>query len=210
MRIRFAFLTALLLSGTALPARTEEQVTPPSATPPGTEPPPAATPPSVAPTKQGRLDQLFAELRRERNEKAAERIAGRIWNEWNQSGSASIDLMMQWAQKATEDQKFDVALDFLDQVVTLQPDYAEGWNRRATVHFLMKNYGKSMADIDRTLQLEPRHFGALSGLAQIMADTGHKQSALEAWQKVLAIYPMMRSAQNQVSTLSEELAGEGI
>ncbi|MBN9549211.1 MAG: hypothetical protein J0H31_10115 [Alphaproteobacteria bacterium] len=202
MRIRFAFLTALLLSGTALPAGAEEVQ--------GALPPDAATPPPAAPTKQGRLDQLFAELKRERNEKAAERIAGRIWNEWNQSGSASVDLMMQWAQKATEDQKFDVALDFLDQVVTLQPDYAEGWNRRATVHFLMKNYGKSMADIDRTLQLEPRHFGALSGLAQIMAETGHKQSALEAWQKVLAIYPMMRSAQNQVSTLSEELAGEGI
>ncbi|TIP32118.1 MAG: hypothetical protein E5X69_30870, partial [Mesorhizobium sp.] len=93
------------------------------------------TPPPAAPTKQGRLDQLFTELKRERNEKPAERIAGRIWNEWNQSGSASIDLMMQWAQKATEDQKFDVALDFLDQIVTLQPDYAEGWNRRATVHF---------------------------------------------------------------------------
>jgi tetratricopeptide (TPR) repeat protein len=206
MRIRFAFLAALLLSGAASPAGAEEVqgALPPDATPP------AATPPPAAPTKQGRLDQLFAELKRERNDRAAERIAGRIWNEWNQSGSASIDLMMQWAQKATEDQKFDVALDFLDQVVTLQPDYAEGWNRRATVHFLMKNYGKSMADIDRTLQLEPRHFGALSGLAQIMAETGHKQSALEAWQKVLAIYPMMRSAQNQVSTLSEELAGEGI
>ncbi|TPJ78498.1 hypothetical protein [Mesorhizobium sp. B2-6-2] len=205
MRIRFAFLAALLLSGTALPAGAE---TVPGALPPDAAPP-AATPPA-APTRQGRLDQLFAELKRERNEKAAERIAGRIWNEWNQSGSASIDLMMRWAQKATEDQKFDVALDFLDQVVTLQPDYAEGWNRRATVHFMMKNYGKSMADIDRTLELEPRHFGALSGLAQIMAETGHKQSALEAWQKVLAIYPMMRSAQNQVSTLSEELAGEGI
>ncbi|RWH01721.1 MAG: hypothetical protein EOQ71_23280, partial [Mesorhizobium sp.] len=172
--------------------------------------PPAITPPPVASTRQGRLDQLFADLRRERNEKAAERIAGRIWNEWNQSGSASIDLMMRWAQRAAEDQKFDVALDFLDQVVTLQPDYAEGWNRRATVHFLMKNYGKSMSDIDHTLRLEPRHFGALSGLAQIMAETGHKQSALEAWQKVLTIYPMMRSAQGQVSTLSEDLAGEGI
>jgi tetratricopeptide (TPR) repeat protein len=206
MRIRFAFLTALLLSGAALPAGAEEVQ---GALPPDAAPP-AATPPPVAPTKQGRLDQLFAELKRERNEKAAERIAGRIWNEWNQSGSASVDLMMQWAQKATQDQKFDVALDFLDQVVTLQPDYAEGWNRRATVHFMMKNYGKSMADIDRTLQLEPRHFGALSGLAQIMAETGHKQSALEAWQKVLTIYPMMRSAQDQVSTLSEELAGEGI
>ncbi|WP_434724311.1 tetratricopeptide repeat protein [Mesorhizobium sp. RIZ17] len=206
MRIRFAFLAALLLSGAALPAGAEEVQ---GALPPDAAPP-AATPPPVAPTKQGRLDQLFAELKRERNEKAAERIAGRIWNEWNQSGSASVDLMMQWAQKATQDQKFDVALDFLDQVVTLQPDYAEGWNRRATVHFMMKNYGKSMADIDRTLQLEPRHFGALSGLAQIMAETGHKQSALEAWQKVLTIYPMMRSAQDQVSTLSEELAGEGI
>ncbi|MDX8499644.1 hypothetical protein RFM99_14580 [Mesorhizobium sp. VK4C] len=204
MRILFASFAALLLFG--MPVWAEEPAKPPAATPP-----PAITPPPpAASTRQGRLDQLFGDLRHERNEKAAERIAGRIWNEWSQSGSASIDLMMQWAQKATEDQKFDVALDFLDQVVTLQPDYAEGWNRRATVHFLMKNYGKSMADIDHTLQLEPRHFGALSGLAQIMAETGHKQSALEAWQKVLTIYPMMRSAQDQVSTLSEELAGEGI
>jgi len=198
MRILFALATTLLLSGTVLPAsvspvRADDAVAAP-----------------VATTRQARLDQLFTELKRERNEKAAERIAQRIWGEWAESGSASIDLMMQWSQKATEDQKYDVALDFLDQVVTLQPTYAEGWNRRATVHFLMKNYGKSMSDIDHTLQLEPRHFGALSGLAQIMADTGHKQSALEAWQKVLAIYPMMRSAQNQVSALSEELAGEGI
>ena len=198
MRIRFAFLATLCLSGAVLPAAilpawADDPVAPPAAT-----------------TKQARLDQLFADLKRERNEKAAERIAGRIWGEWAQSGSASVDLMMQWSQKAMENQKYDVALDFLDQVVTLQPAYAEGWNRRATVHFMMKNYGKSMSDIDHTLHLEPRHFGALSGLAQIMADTGHKQSALEAWQKVLAIYPMMRSAQNQVSALSEELAGEGI
>ncbi|QPC90455.1 tetratricopeptide repeat protein [Mesorhizobium sp. INR15] len=194
MRILFAFLTALLFSGVmSLPARADDPAAPP-----------------VAMTKQARLDQLFSDLKRERNEKAAERIAGNIWSEWFQSGSASIDLMMQWSQKAIEGQKFDVALDFLDQVVTLQPTYAEGWNRRATVHFMMKNYGKSMSDIDHTLQLEPRHFGALSGLAQIMALTGRKQSALEAWQKVLVIYPMMRSAQDQVATISEELAGEGI
>jgi len=199
MRIAFAFLTAFLVSG-ALPALADDQTAQPAA-------PDAPAPPM---TKQAHLDKLFSDLKRERNEKAAERIAGNIWNEWFQSGSASIDLMMQWSQKAIENQKFDVALDFLDQVVTLQPTYAEGWNRRATVHFMMKNYGKSMSDIEHTLQLEPRHFGALSGLAQIMALTGHKQSALEAWQKVLAIYPMMRSAQNQVATLSEELAGEGI
>ncbi|OBQ69706.1 tetratricopeptide repeat protein [Mesorhizobium erdmanii] len=198
MRILFAFLTALLVSG-ALPATAADD-----------QPAAPATPDAAPMTKQARLDKLFSDLKRERNEKAAERIAGNIWSEWFQSGSASIDLMMLWSQKAMDNQKFDVALDFLDQVVTLQPTYAEGWNRRATVHFMMKNYGKSMSDIERTLQLEPRHFGALSGLAQIMALTGHKQSALEAWQKVLAIYPMMRSAQDQVATLSEELAGEGI
>ncbi|SJM33449.1 tetratricopeptide repeat protein [Mesorhizobium delmotii] len=194
MRILFAFFAALFLFGFApLPAQADDAVAPP-----------------VATTREARLDQLFVDLKRQRNEKAAERIAARISHEWSQSGSASIDLMMQWSQKAIEDKKFDVALDFLDQVVTLQPAYAEGWNRRATVHFMMNNFGKSMSDIDRTLQLEPRHFGALSGLAQIMAVTGHKQSALEAWQRVLGIYPMMRSAQDQVGTLSEELAGEGI
>src|SRR4051794_12483073 len=202
MRILFAFLIALPVSGTvALPAWAADD-----------QPAAPATPevPAAPMTKQARLDKLFSDLKRERNEKAAERIAGNIWSEWFQSGSASIDLMMQWSQKAIDDQKFDVALDFLDQVVILQPKYAEGWNRRATVHYMMKNFGKSMSDIDQTLQLEPRHFGALSGLAQIMAATGHKQSALEAWQKVLTIYPMMRSAQDQVAAISEELAGEGI
>ena len=109
-----------------------------------------------------------------------------------------------------EKKKFDVALDFLDQVVTLSPAYAEGWNRRATVHYMMHNFAKSMADIDHTLQLEPRHFGALSGMAEIMKETERKQLALDAYQRVLDIYPMMRNAQNELATLSEELTGEGI
>jgi tetratricopeptide (TPR) repeat protein len=193
MRSFFVFLTALLLATGLAPAA---QADAPST--------------STAATRQARLDKLFSDLKRERNEKAAERIAGHIWQEWLDSGSASINLMMLWAQKAVEAQKFDVALDFLDQVTTLDPTYAEGWNRRATVHYMMKSYAKSLADIEQTLQLEPRHFGALSGMARIMADTGHKQAALDAWQHVLAIYPMMRGAQTEVSTLSEELAGEGI
>lgn len=163
----------------------------------------------VAAKADVKLDELFAELKRERNEKAAERIAGRINEHWRNSGSASIDLMMLWSQQAAERQKFDVALDFLDQVTTLSPNFAEGWNRRATVHFMMQNYRKSMADIERTLELEPRHFGALAGMAAIMKNTERKQLALNAWERVLEIYPMMRSAQNEVATLSEELAGEG-
>lgn len=199
MRNRFAFLTALALFGAA-PAFAADAASPPTEKPEAT----------IPKTKAERLDELFANLKRERNEKAAERIASRIWEEWNRSDSAIVDLMMQWSQQAVEKKKFDVALDFLDQVVTLSPDYAEGWNRRATVHFMMHNYAKSMADIERTLELEPRHFGALSGLAQIMKETERRELALDAYQRVLVIYPMLRNAQNEVATLSEELTGEGI
>ena len=198
MRILSAFCAAILTAGALYPAVAAEPTTA------------AIEKPPVAAKAENRLDTLFGELKRERNEKAAERIAGRIWEAWSQSGSASIDLMMGWSKTAMDNKKFDVALDFLDQVVTMEPTYAEGWNRRATVHFMMQNYAKSMSDINHTLQIEPRHFGALSGMGQIMKNTGREELALQAWERVLDIYPMMRSAQNEVATLSEELAGEGI
>jgi tetratricopeptide (TPR) repeat protein len=197
MRSVFAFAIALTL-GAAFPALAQDA------------PPTEEIKPQPEEQVGSRLDKLFGDLKRQRNEKAAERIAGNIWQEWFKSGSASVDLMMKWAGDAVEAKKYDVALDFLDQVIILAPTYPEGWNRRATVHFMMQNFGKSMADIERTLELEPRHFGALSGMAEIMKTTGRKELALDAYQRVLAIYPMMRSAQNEVSELSEELAGEGI
>jgi tetratricopeptide (TPR) repeat protein len=200
MRIRSALCAAALTAAALSPAAAAEPVAAPEKH--------AAT--TTEAKTENRLDELFGQLKRERNEKAAERIASRIGEEWSHSGSASIDLMMTWSQTALDGKKFDVALDFLDQVVTMEPTYAEGWNRRATVHFMMQNYAKSMADISHTLELEPRHFGALSGMGQIMKNTGRNELALEAWQRVLDIYPMMRSAQNEVATLSEELAGESL
>ena len=196
MRIGHALLIALIL-GFSGPAGAEDVVA-------------ASTAASVEATPQNKLDGLFTELKRERNEKAAERIAGRIWEEWGRSGSASIDLMMEWSKTAMDGRKFDVALDFLDQVVTMRPTYSEGWNRRATVHFMMNNFSKSMSDINQTLRLEPRHFGALAGMAEILKNGGKKELALNAWQRVLDVYPMMRSAQTEVATISEELAGEAI
>jgi hypothetical protein len=127
MRIRPAHLAVLILAF-ASPAGAEDVAT-------------ASPGASAQAIPQSKLDSLFSDLKRERNEKAAERIAGRIWEEWGRSGSASIDLMMEWSKTAMDGQKFDVALDFLDQVVTMRPTYAEGWNRRATVHFLMNNFG---------------------------------------------------------------------
>jgi len=214
MRIVFAFCAAALTGLVPVPAfAAEETESPPSSVlSDGVTVDAVAVPDkgTAIERQENRLDALFGQLKRERNEAAAERIAGRIGEAWSNSGSASIDLMMGWSKTAMEAKKFDVALDFLDQVVTMRPAYAEGWNRRATVHFAMENYAKSMADINRTLELEPRHFGALAGMGQIMKNTGRKELALQAWQRVLDIYPMMRSAQAEVATLSEELAGEGI
>ncbi len=194
MRSVFRFLRPLFLGATLL------LVVPAAAT----EPAP------LAEVDTSRLDSLFFDLKRERNEKAAERIAQRIWEEWMKSGSATVNLLLQWSSEATRKQDFAVALDFLDQIVTLEPGYAEGWNRRATVHYMMDSYSKAMADIERTLNLEPRHFGALSGMGAILKATGRKELALRAYERVLAIYPMMRNAQNEVVTLTEDLAGEGI
>ena len=108
------------------------------------------------------------------------------------------------------EERYDVALDFLDQVTVLAPQYAEGWNRRATLHYMMGAYAKSMADIEHVLRLEPRHFGALSGMAAIFKTYEMKEPALQAFQRVLDVYPMLRSAQEEVANLAEELAGEGI
>lgn len=156
------------------------------------------------------LDGLFAALKRERDAKAAKRITARIWREWNASGDASVDLLSNWAGQAMGKRKYGIALDLLDQVTVLAPDYAEGWNKRATLHFQQKDFAKSLADIERVLKLEPRHFGALAGMGTILVQLDRKPEALDVWYRALAVYPTMESAQKAVAVLEEELAGRGI
>lgn len=158
----------------------------------------------------GRLDALFLELKRAGEPRAAERISNRIRQQWARSGSASIDLLMQWAQQAIDQEKTDVALDFLDQVIVLAPRYPEGWNRRATLHYSMDDYGKAMDDIAHVLELEPRHFGALGGMAAILTETGRKEAAIRAYRRLLDIYPSMREAQSELGKLVDEATGEPI
>lgn len=160
-----------------------------------------------APPQPAALDQLFDDLRHQPRPAAANRIARQIWAHWTDSGSATINLLMERANKAMQDKKHPLAEDLLTQVTVLAPDYAEGWNRRATLYFVMSDYGRSISDIERTLQIEPRHFGALSGLGVILARTGAERKALETWYKVLEIYPANRDAQKAVVDLEEKLAG---
>lgn len=95
-------------------------------------------------------------------------------------------------------------------MIVLEPDYAEGWNRRATVHYLMNDYKRSMVDIDRVLTLEPRQFDALFGMAGIFAAIGKDDLAVKALERVLAVYPADRRAQKQFSELTEKLTGDSI
>ncbi len=159
---------------------------------------------------QARLDGLFSDLKRAGNEAAARQISRRIRQEWSKSGSATIDLLMIRANKAAEEKRHDDALDYLDEIVTLAPAYAEGWNLRATIHFARDDYGRAMADIDRVLRLERRHFGAMAGLAAILKATGHNEAAAAAYQSLLDVYPMMRDAQTEFGKLADEMAGQAI
>ncbi len=167
-------------------------------------------PVSVEKTRTEKLDGYFLELKRLSSPNPAKRVADNIWSEWRRSGSATADQLMAWADEAMRDKRFFIALDLLDQVTVLMPDYAEGWNRRATLHFMMDDHSKSMADINRVLELEPRHFGALMGMGAILSQAGKDEAALAAYLKVLEIYPAMREAQTRVGELADELTGDEI
>ncbi|WP_143523605.1 tetratricopeptide repeat protein [Pararhizobium arenae] len=170
-----------------------------------------ATTPAAAsaelPTQKQRLDTLFSELKKTGDSDKAKDVADRIRTEWQDSGSASVNLLMQWAAKATETNKRSVALDLYDQAIALAPDYVEGWNQRATLHYQMGNYRKSMSDINHVLALEPRHFGALAGMAAILSAAGKDELALRAWEEFLTVYPADRKAQEQFGEIEEKLAG---
>ena len=160
---------------------------------------------SLSPKQQ--LDNLFMALKRQRDPDQANLIAEQINAEFNDSGSATVNLLMQWADKAIQDKRNAAAMDYLDQVISLKPDYVEGWNRRATLNFAIGDYRKSMEDINQVLRIEPRHFGALAGMAAMLTERGNDALALKAWQRFLEVYPANRSAQEEADKLSEKIAG---
>ncbi len=151
------------------------------------------------------LDRLAAS-----DEQEGRLLQAQILKSFHRSESDTIDLLMSWAVEAMQAEDFPRALDMLGQVVLLAPEFAEGWNKRATVHFLAKNYGKSLADIQKTLALQPRHFGALSGLGLILRDIGKDNEAIKALSAALAINPHMSGAREALEKLEKETNGQGI
>jgi tetratricopeptide (TPR) repeat protein len=160
--------------------------------------------------RRARLDTMFDRLAEAETERRAERIARNIVRRMTESGSDTVDLLMNRAFVAMQAKSYALALDYLDGVVRLKPDFAEGWNRRATVHFLSGDYGRSLVDIETTLRLEPRHFGALAGLAMILVQVEKKEQALEVMNRALEIHPFLGEIREQREKLMQELDGARI
>lgn len=160
---------------------------------------------AYADQRDERLDPLFEELREASDPLEAAVLERRIWGIWMQSGDDELDQLVVRGMLAMQRRDTERALAVFDEVVERAPLYAEGWNKRATVHWLRDEYAESMSDIQRTLELEPRHFGALSGMGLIFDELDDPVGALRAFQAVLRINPQARGAQARVEALQAEL-----
>ena len=139
---------------------------------------------------------------------AAQQIEGRIYEIWSQSGSPSMDLLLTRGRDALTDGDTKGAIFHFTALIDHAPDFAEGYNARATAYFQAGRYGLSIEDIRRTLQLNPRHFGAMSGLALILEELGEVDAALEAWREVERLHPNREGLQDSIRRLEVQIGGE--
>jgi tetratricopeptide (TPR) repeat protein len=163
---------------------------------------------ALPPDRTTILKEAFAALAAAKSPAEARGPERRVVGQLAASGSDSVDLFMGWAAEAMTAKDFPRALDLLDQVILMKPDFAEGYNRRATVYYALDDYRLSIADIRTTLTLEPRHFGALSGLAAILEEIGETERAREIYRRVLEIHPTMQPAREKLEALDADAEGE--
>jgi tetratricopeptide (TPR) repeat protein len=149
------------------------------------------------------LDSLFAKLQRASNEDDAKQTELKIWEVWSQSDSVTADVLLTQAVVAMNAGDNKSSFNILNRVIEIYPTYAEAWNKRATLSFMIGRYDESLADIDRVLDLEPRHFGALSGRGMIYQAQEKWGAALDAFREALKINPNMASVKNAIHELEK-------
>ena len=152
-----------------------------------------------------RLDGLFAVLKTAKDQDEGDAIVADIWKIWLQSGSADMDARMEHATKLMAHGLLQPALGALDEIVAAAPKWAEAWNKRATVFFLLGEHDRSLADIERVLALEPRHFGALAGIGMIRTQKGELREALAAYRRALAVNPFLKERLGLIPALEKQL-----
>jgi len=156
-----------------------------------------------------RLDGLFDLLATSSGRPAAQAAEAEIWRIWVASGREEIDALMAEGLVAMNDQRFEAAIDLFGQITRRAPEFAEGWNKRATAYYLNDDHVASVRDIQTTLALEPRHFGAISGMGLIFLRRGDEEGALAAFEAVLAIHPGAPGARQRVEELRKRLGERG-
>jgi tetratricopeptide (TPR) repeat protein len=166
--------------------------------------------PEPAVAHQRAMDDLFRRLGAASDPQEAKAVAETIRRLWMQTQSDTASLIMQRAMLASEARNYKVALTLLDRLVALEPNWAEAWNQRATVRFLNDDSEGSMADIDRVIKLEPRHFGALTGMGVILRRAGLDKRALEVFNKALELYPAQPDLRETVEKLGLQVNGRDI
>lgn len=160
--------------------------------------------------KDPRLEALFHELRVVTGYLKARTLEQQIWSIWTASGNPEVNRLMDDGVSALATQDYKTALADFTRVIDLAPDFAEGWNKRATVLYLVRDYEGSLADVDQTLELEPRHFGALSGLGLIKAAQERDEEAIDAFEKALAVNPHMPGVISNIEHLKQRLKDKQI
>lgn len=138
------------------------------------------------------MDQLFIGLKNANNEEVARDFENRIWQQWFKSGHSTIDAQMQQAMDRRQVYDFNGALEILNDVIKSKPTYAEAWNQRATVYFHQREFEKSLEDVAQTLQLEPRHFGAMAGRAVIRLMQSKPALARQNVLEALKLHPYLK------------------
>jgi tetratricopeptide (TPR) repeat protein len=154
-----------------------------------------------------KLDGLFDRLK-SAPEGEAGRIETEIWIEWSKSGSPALDLLLQRGRDALELGDTQAAIEHFTAIIDQAPDFAEGWNARATAFYQAGEFGPSIADIAQVLQRNPRHFGAMSGLGTILEESGKPEQALEVYKAALAIHPHLAGVADAIARLEAQELGQ--
>ena len=206
-RSLFACL-AVAVSLAAARALAADPSTAPEAKPASPAPQAKQVEPPKTPAEE-RAD-LYARLAASKDADETEGIITLLLHSYSESGSDTGDLLLQRARHAIGIEQYQDALKILDQTIALLPDWAEGWNARATVRYLDDDYNGSMADVAQTLKREPNHLGALMGMGAILEARGKREDALKVYERALTIAPHWRNAKEAADKLKSALSGSGL
>lgn len=163
-----------------------------------------------APQPPVTLGDLFERLKTAEDATEAKGIATLIGRRLARSGSATVDLLSDRAREAMTQDDVPLAVELMDRATLLEPNWAEGWNRRATLFFRLQDPASAVADLERALVAEPRHFEAWAGLGKVYLETDDKRRAFDAFRRAQALYPQWDVVKQAIDKLKPEVEGRDL